>query len=235
MKLSVVIPCYNEAGNIPLLLESYSKEVAGKDIEVIFVDNNSSDNTSEILAELIPKYPFSRTVFEPRPGYGSAIAAGLKISAGEYAGWTHGDMQTPPKNIAQALSIIESLGFRKDIYIKGKRYGRPLFDRFFTFGMSIFETLYLGYWLNDINAQPNIFHRSFLENLQNVPTDFSFDLFAFYEAKKHGLTIIRFDVEFLKRMHGVSAWNTGIMSRIKFIKRTLSFSKQLKKSMGTLQ
>lgn len=230
MKLSIIIPCYNEAENIPLILEEYNKLLNNRtDIEVILVDNNSKDNTAEVLNKLAPKYHFLKIVFEPVPGYGSTILAGLKHANNEYVGWTHGDMQTPPQNVISAFELMQSYNSRQDIYIKGKRYGRQLADKIFTLGMSLFETIYMGALLNDINAQPNIFHRSFFESWKNPPTDFSLDLYAFYKAKKEGLKIVRFAVPFLRRIHGTSAWNTGLASKWKFIKRTVKFSQRLKK------
>ena len=49
MKASLVIPCYNESKNIPQLLESCRVAFNGKDIEVIIVNNGSTDNTQEVL------------------------------------------------------------------------------------------------------------------------------------------------------------------------------------------
>ena len=56
----------------------------------------------------------------------------------------------------------------KNIYIKGKRYGRSLKEMFFTIGMSIFEIIILKKFLWDINSQPNIIHKSFFLNLNNA-------------------------------------------------------------------
>ena len=58
--------------------------------------------------------------------------------------------------------IIEKQEDPMNCYVKGDRKGRPIFDQIFTLGMSFFETIYLRTKLWDINAQPNIFHRSFL-------------------------------------------------------------------------
>ena len=59
-------------------------------------------------------------------------------AGGEYIGWTHADMQTDPADILKALEIIErEQGL---VFVKGNRKGRPLFDVFFTAGMSLFET-----------------------------------------------------------------------------------------------
>jgi polyisoprenyl-phosphate glycosyltransferase len=83
----------------------------------------------------------------------------------------------------------------------------------------------------DINAQPNIFHRTFFEAWQSPPHDFALDLFAYYQARKCKLDIVRFDVLFPERLHGVSTWNTGLKSKLRFIKRTIEFSVKLRRSL----
>lgn len=231
MKLSIVVPCYNEAENILLILERFQSVIKRGDIEVILVDNNSSDNSQKVLAEILPKFKFARSVFQPEKGYGNAILMGLRSAKGEYMGWTHADMQTDPADVIHALEIIEKRGEPSNIYVKGKRRGRPLFDVFFTMGMGIFESIYLGWWLFDINAQPNIFHRSFFESWQNPPGDFALDLYALYMAKIQKIHVSRFNVSFPKRIHGQSTWDTGLAAKWKFIKRTIIFSRELKKSL----
>lgn len=233
MKLSIVIPCYNEEKNIPLILSCFKEALARHDIEVIIVDNGSTDGSAQVLHELLPRYSFARSVRVPlNQGYGFGIIAGLKEAKGEYIGWTHGDLQTPPADVVKALEIIEKLGSPEDVYVKGRRRGRPLFDRMFTAGMSVFESLYLHAVLYDINAQPNIFHKSFFKRWDNPPYDFSLDLYALYLAKKSGLRIIRFPVFFSKRIHGESHWNKDLHSKWKFIKRTIDFSLELKKKLA---
>ncbi|MBI5417186.1 glycosyltransferase family 2 protein [Candidatus Poribacteria bacterium] len=232
MKLSIVIPCYNEEKNIPLILERFNNVIKRDDIEVILVDNGSFDNSKNILNELLSEYKFAQTTkVEVNQGYGFGILSGLKIAKGEYIGWTHADMQTDPNDVIKALEIIESMHSPENIFIKGNRQGRSLFDVFFTIGMSFYETIYLGEKLWDINAQPNIFHRSFFEKWKNPPYDFSLDLFALYMAKRQNFNIVRFNVLFPKRIHGHSSWNTGIKSKRKFIKRTLDFSTKLRKDL----
>ena len=141
-------------------------------------------------------------------------------------------MQTDPLDLIRALDIIEGLGSPPDVYVKGKRKGRPLFDVIFTVGMGIFESIYLGGRLWDINAQPNVFHRSFFAGWKNPPHDFSLDLYALYTAGRKGLRLIRFEVLFPGRRHGVSSWNTGLKSKYRFIKRTVDYSVNLKKELG---
>jgi glycosyltransferase involved in cell wall biosynthesis len=233
MKLSIVVPCYNEAANLPHLLAAYAAVIVRDDIEVVLVNNGSTDTTADVLAELAPQYRrFLRIVTVPvNQGYGFGILSGLRATTSEYIGWTHGDLQTPPADVVRGLDLIEASTTPQRLYVKGTRVGRPLFDRFFTFGMSVFETLYLRCWLYDINAQPNIFPRSFFTTWENPPHDFSFDLYVLYTAKKANLHITRFVVPFLARQHGHSSWNTGLKSKWKFIKRTITFSLELKKRL----
>ncbi len=234
MKLSIIVPCYNEVKNIPLILERFGESIHRNDVEVILVDNGSTDSTAAELKQLLPEYKFARSVTVPvNQGYGYGIMQGLKAAEGEFIGWTHADMQTDPRDVLRALAIIEKKERKKrkeKIYVKGSRKGRSISDRIFTNGMSLFECILLKAQLYDINAQPNIFHKKFFEKWKNPPHDFSLDLYAFYMARRLGLEVIRFPVLFPERIHGVSKWNTGLRSKWKFIKRTVGYSINLKRS-----
>lgn len=232
MKLSVIVPCYNEKKNIPLILERFHQVIHRDDVEVILVNNGSTDGSETVLAELLPRYPWARSVLvEVNQGYGFGILSGLREARGEFLGWTHADMQTDPRDPIRALEIIEERGGDPRLYVKGLRKGRPFLDEFFTVGMSLFETLYMGTRLWDINAQPNIFHKSFFREWSSPPSDFSLDLYALYMAKSRGLEVVRFPVLFPERVHGESSWNTGLKAKWKFIKRTFDYSLRLKKEL----
>lgn len=233
MKLSIILPCYNEAKNIPLILEKFASVIKRPDIEILLVNNGSKDTSQEVLDQLIPKFFFAKVIkIEVNQGYGFGITSGLREAKGEYIGYMHADMQTDPADSIKALEIIERQQNPENCFVKGDRKGRSLFDLFFTIGMSLFETIYLSTKLWDINAQPNIFHKSFFKNIKdNCPKDFSLDLYFLYMAKKKKLNIIRFDVIFPDRMFGSSNWNTGIASKWKFIKRTIQYSMKLKKGL----
>jgi len=228
MKFSLVIPCYNEAKNIPLLLDRCKTLTEGENIEVILVDNGSTDNTSEVLDRLLPSYRGCRsTRVEINQGYGYGIIAGLKAARGSLLGWTHADMQTDPQDVLSGLDLFEKHG--EDIFVKGRRYGRPIMDVFFTVGMSMFETVLLMRPMWDINAQPTMFSRRFFESWESAPTDFSLDLYAYYEAQEQKIKVYRFPVAFGERAHGFSHWNINWAAKKKFIKRTIDFSFQLRK------
>ncbi len=161
MKFSLVIPCYNEAKNIPLLLERCQAVVDYPGVEVILVDNGSTDDTPRVLKELLPLYVNCKSIrVEENQGYGFGILAGLKHTKGSIIGWTHADMQTDPIDFITGIRLFERYG--SNIFVKGSRYGRPLMDIVFTVGMSAFETFLLRKKMWDINAQPTIFTRVFL-------------------------------------------------------------------------
>ena len=232
MKLSIVVPCYNEEQNIPLILKRFG-EVIKEEMEVILVDNGSTDDSAVVLADLLPEYAFARSVrVEVNQGYGYGILRGLKECKGAYIGWTHADMQTDPADILKAMDIIEKE--KGLIFVKGNRKGRPLFDVFFTAGMSLFETCYLHTKLYDINAQPNIFPRVFFDEWKNPPHDFSLDLYALYMARRKNLKVVRFPVLFPERIYGQSKWNTGFKAKWKFIRRTMEFSVKLKRELKSM-
>lgn len=232
MRFSLVIPCYNEAANLPLLLERCKELAVRPDVEVVLVDNGSTDSTAEVLQNLLPKYPGCRSIrVEKNQGYGFGIVSGLRAAEGQILGWTHADMQTDPQDALRGLDLFEKHG--DNIFVKGRRYGRPFMDVVFTVGMSMFETLLLAKPMWDINAQPTMFPRKFFDAWSSPPDDFSLDLYAYYQAQTQGLKVCRFPVKFGERAHGVSHWNVNWAAKWKFIRRTVDFSIQLKKKIAT--
>lgn len=230
MKFSLVIPCYNEANSIKTMLEQCRKLTTKTNTEIVIVNNGSTDNSSKVIAEEIHKYPNCRAInIKKNHGYGAGIIQGLQSAKGDVIGWTHADMQTDPMDAIYAIKLFKKHG--ENIFVKGKRYGRPFSDTFFTIGMSIFETMLLAKPMHDINAQPTMFSREFFQCWKNPPKDFALDLYAYYYAHKKKLKVHRFPVQFSKRKHGVSHWNINWKAKLKFIIRTLKFSLILKKNI----
>jgi len=228
MEYSLVIPCFNEKENIPHLLKRCSELLLLEKIEIIIVDNGSNDGSGRLLSELLTSYPEIKSLrIDKNIGYGNGIYLGLKSASGRFVGWTHADLQTDPLDFLKAIRCIERSS-SIDIFVKGRRLGRPIMDKVFTIGMSMFESIYLKELLWDINAQPTIVSKLFIDSMKDPPKDFSFDLFAYFIAKKMKLEIVRFPVNFPKRQHGISSWNTGFRQRLKFILRTIKYSKAMK-------
>lgn len=233
VKLSLVIPCYNESENIPYLLERISNQLSSGAVEVILVDNGSSDDTPNLLKKLLPLHPFIKSLrVEVNRGYGHGILKGLEIARGDILGWTHADMQTDPLDAYFALEkFIEHS--QVDIIVKGRRVGRAAIDYFLTLGMQIFASLALGVFLSDINAQPKLFSRNFYNKYfrKDAPADFSIDLFLLYSAKFHGVKIVSVPVTFSSRLYGeAKGGGADIKTRIKIIFRTISFIIKLRRN-----
>ena len=229
MKYSLIIPCYNESKSIPALLEKCGLLISKvKCLEVILVDNGSTDSTAEVLSIYLPKFKGCRSVRVPsNRGYGYGIKFGLKHARGEILGWAHADLQFDPSDAIMAIQKFEEKG--NDCFVKGLRRKRSFGDVFFTIGMSIFESIVLRCGLWDINAQPTFFPKTFFLQWTNPPDDFSLDLYAYYMAKRHKLSIFRFPVIFSPRAHGVSHWNINYRAKWKFILRLIQFSFAIKK------
>ena len=228
--LSIIIPCYNEELSIPKLIDN-CLSIINDDIEIIIVDNGSIDDTfKELNKSDIPKNIMPIRI-EKNIGYGNGIMSGLNHASGEVLSWTHADLQTDLSDIIRGYTIHKKELLNKTCVVKGKRKKRNLFDAFFTFSMGLYCSILLGKWLYDINAQPKIFHRSFLEKFEKAPLDFSLDLYVLYFFSLNKINIKSIPVFFNKRQFGVSKGGGTLKGKFKLIKRTLSYIHHLKKSL----
>lgn len=229
MRLSIVVPFYNEEKNIPLVLEAFAAQptIASSpdDMELICVNDGSKDSTAAAFADLerSGRYPFARFIsYSPNGGYGNAIMTGVRAARGEVIAWTHSDMQTDPSDVFRAFDAYSAQNDPK-VIMKGVRINRPLPQVIFSHGMSAIASMILRIPLFEINAQPKLFSKEFAEELKNAPKDFSLDLYALYQAKRKGYTIKTIDVEFRNRMHGESSWGGSFRNRVKTVWRTLKY------------
>lgn len=229
--LSIIVPCYNEEKNIPLVANRFTQVASDSlSIELILVNNGSTDNSIDVIQQLINTDSRIITVnIKKNIGYGNGIKKGLEAAHGSYLCWTHADMQTDINDSIRGYKIILNQKIPTECYVKGKRKNRPMFDRFFTIGMAIFESMVLRRILSDINAQPNIFSRQLLPLLMHPPDDFSFDLYVYYIMIKRKIPVVRFPVHFSDRTFGSSHWNTSVSNKLRFIYRTINYTLALRK------
>jgi len=131
--LSLVIPVFNEAQNIPLLFEAVQNALKGLDRswEVIFVDDGSKDGSLTALEALTEKDPehVRVVVFRRNFGQTAAIAAGIDHSQGEIIVLLDADMQNDPADIPMLLAKLDEgydlvSGWRKDR--KDNRFTRTI-------------------------------------------------------------------------------------------------------------
>jgi len=231
--LSVIIPCYNESENISVIFNKLSLFDNG--VEIVFVDNGSTDNTAERISEKIAKTNSSSikcVSVTKNIGYGHGIMSGVNSASGEVLSWTHADLQTDPLDLLEAYKIYIAHPRYPHCILKGRRVGRNFFDAMFTAGMSLLSTILLRVPLSDVNAQPKVFHRNFLKKLPNPPRDFSLDLYLLYQARIHKYQILEHQVHFGKRLYGESKGGGTLKGKLKLIQRTLKYMLKLKRELG---
>lgn len=235
MELSIVIPCYNEAESLPQLFSACAAALPPDiEAEVVFVDNGSTDDSASRLAALAAtaEFSFARVVTVPENrGYGHGIMAGVRAAAGEIIAWTHADLQTDPADVVAAYRAHHDALRDGRAVVKGRRTGRSLFDAFFTAGMSAVASAMLGSSLSDINAQPKMFNRTLVERLAAAPDDFSLDVYLLYVARRAELQVLEHPVVFADRQHGEAKGGGSLGGKVKLIKRTMAFLKQLRREI----
>jgi len=230
--LSIVLPCYNESKNLNNLLNSLEKLKKNTDLEIIVVENGSTDDSLvKIKNHTIYKSNSIKLVeIKKNLGYGHGIMSGISMAKGDYLGWCHADLQN---NLDDVYNLFKEnfneLEKTKSI-LKGKRLNRNLIDKIFTSGMSILSSITFGYSLNDINAQPKIFPKKFLSLLDETPIDFSLDLYILLIAKINNYKIIEHPVVVYKRVAGEAKGGGSFFLKIKLTLRTLNYIFNLKKN-----
>ena len=110
MKLSLIIPCYNEQDNVRAFYDAAKAAFAPKDwsYELIFVDDGSADATLRELEALYEKDPGAVRViaFSRNFGKEAAIFAGLKAAKGDFVGLIDADLQQRPEVMAEMLELL---------------------------------------------------------------------------------------------------------------------------------
>jgi len=130
MKVSIIVPVYNEDENIELLYKAVEKSVTTMGIpwELILVDDGSQDNSLEKIKSIVKEHPkhVSAVVLRRNFGQTAAIAAGIDHSEGEIIILLDADLQNDPADIP---IMVEKLAEGYDL-VSGWRFHRQ--DKFLT-------------------------------------------------------------------------------------------------------
>lgn len=245
--LSIILPCYNEQDNLEFLFNSLDPVAAAhQDLEIILVNNGSTDNSASVFEQELAKR--NQTIFgvvnvEKNIGYGYGILTGLRAAKGDILSVTHADRQTDPMDVLKALEIYEALcrpsihplkadtqGDKGFWLVKGYRKNRRPMEAFFSWGMGVLSSIALGTRLTEINAQPKLFSKAFFDSIEkDAPHDFSLDLYFLYHAKKKG-QILDFPVYFAKRVAGEAKGGSGSSWKVrwKLMKRIFKYIFELR-------
>jgi dolichol-phosphate mannosyltransferase len=131
-KLTVVVPFLNEAENLPLLFERLCKVMAGRPelLEVLFVDDGSTDGSPAWVAEMAEKDSRARLLQLSRNfGHQIAITAGLDHADGDAAVIIDADLQDPPEVIADLLDKWHE-GYEVVYAVRRSRQGETWLKKF---------------------------------------------------------------------------------------------------------
>lgn len=133
MKLSIVVPCFNEEGNITIFFERIRVALSGMadgSFEIIFIDDGSTDKTWNIQAQLAGQSKYIKCIRLSRNfGHQIAVCAGLDNAKGDYIVIIDADLQDPPEVIPNMLEIAES-GFDVVYGKRKKRSGESIFKKY---------------------------------------------------------------------------------------------------------
>lgn len=132
-KVSMIIPCYNEEGNVKLF---YSEAVkAYKDqnykLELVFIDDGSKDNTLKILKDLIKEQDCEIKVISFSRNFGkeAAIYAGLNNVDGDYTVIIDADLQQPPELTIKMANILDENEYDCVCYYQEERIENKLLSK----------------------------------------------------------------------------------------------------------
>jgi dolichol-phosphate mannosyltransferase len=228
MKLSIVIPSYNEEGNIAPLFGQIREALSGIDFECIFVDDGSSDGTFEAIRRLAAEDERVHGISLSRNfGHQTALTAGLQQAKGDLVVMMDADGQHPPQVILQMLEE-QKKGFEivntRRVDTAGAGAGKKLSSNLY------YKLINL---LSDVRIEP-------ASSDFRLMTRKAVDAFLKFEEKERftrGLvswmgfkqSIIAYKAP--ERMSGKSKYTLGKMIRFAFVGITSFSSKPLKFSM----
>ena len=222
MKISIIIPVYNEQKTISDVLRAVDRlKLDHVTKEVIIVDDGSKDASKERIKNA--KIDGMKMFFHDRNmGKGAAIKTGIQHATGDYIVIQDADTEYNPEDIKKLLSAV---GDEKDSVVYGTRLNRmPNFNKdertllFFShyFGnrfLSLFTSLLYGQWLTDMETCYKLFPRTAVEKMHLASKGFAFEpeitaklLKLGYKIKEVSITTKPRDYSEGKKLH---AWKEG--------------------------
>jgi dolichol-phosphate mannosyltransferase len=108
-ELSIIVPTFNEVGNVRLTYDAVEKSLPDVDWELIFVDDDSTDGTLDMLTDLCRQKPNARRLHRVgRRGLSSAVVEGFQSSVSPYLAVIDGDLQHDETKLAEMLSLLKA-------------------------------------------------------------------------------------------------------------------------------
>lgn len=214
MKISVVTPVYNEAKNIPILVEELEEVLAKLTLhyEIIAVNDGSTDETEDVLKESAKKNPRIKVInFQVNKGQTSALSAGIDAADGDIIITLDSDLENDPKDIPALLEKINEgfdvvSGWRKDRW-KGQFLSRKLPSVIANW----FISKITGIRLHDYGCILKAYKAKVLEN-----TNLYGEMHRFIPAYAYwrGARVTEIVVNQRKRIHGRSNYGMGRIFKV---------------------
>lgn len=199
--LSVVVPLYNEEGNVEALHREIKEACValGKSYEIIFIDDGSKDKTLEKCQGLLP---LKLIQFRKNFGQTAAFDAGIKASEGEVVITMDGDLQNDPKDIRLLLEEMEK-GF--DV-VSGWRFQRKdsFGKKFFSRGANLLRKVLIQDHIHDSGCSLKAYKKECFADI-----DLFGEMHRFIPAlcELQGFTVGEVKVNHRPRIHGVTKYN----------------------------
>ncbi len=167
--LSILVPVYNEARTIASVVHRLYATPFSIDVEWIFIDDASTDGTSQILAELQRKYQFVSKRHEKNCGKGAAIVSGIVAAKGNFIIIQDADFEYDPRDIQ---SLLEPLMEGRCDVVFGSRFkqGSPQVHRTYHYFINRFLTMasnmLSGIYLTDMETCYKLFRTEILKAMK---------------------------------------------------------------------
>ena len=223
MKLSIIIPCYNEQNTILELL-SLVKNNSYKDIEIIVVDDNSRDDTKKILYENKDLYDLL-IEHKVNKGKGSAIRSGLEKITGEIVIIQDADLEYDPNEYIKLLKPI--LNNKADV-VYGSRFqgGNPHRILYFwhTIGnkfLTLLSNMFTNLNLTDMECCYKVFRSDIIRKINLRENKFGFEPEVTAKISKLNCRIYEVGVSYYGRTYKEGkkiGWKDGISAIFCIIK-----------------
>jgi len=153
-KISIVVPCYNESVGLLLFIDGINglvKSMAGRQFEIMFVNDGSTDDTSTILSEICNRYPWVTAINLSRNfGKEAALTAGLDYANGDAIVFMGADLQHPPSVVEEFIKNWE-LGAK---VVVGRRSTRETDSKLYKVLAEAFYSLHNR--ISDIKLPENV-------------------------------------------------------------------------------
>ena len=203
MKLSIIIPVYNERRSIATVLKEV-KSVGlpyGLDKEIIMVDDGSVDGTRKELERYGADAEIKIMYREKNEGKSSAVKAGIAMSTGAILLIQDADLEYSPRDYPRLLDPIVKDGMPV-VYgsrLKGRNTTMPLVNRLANIASTITINLLYGARLSDVHTCFKVFRREVLSGIELTPRHFVFDIEVTAALLKRGYTICEVPIRYVAR------------------------------------